>query len=348
MKRAKEIKTAIIALLAITLLILGVNFLKGSSFFGGDKVYYAYFPNSGGIAAASSVVLNGVGVGKILSVENVIGGSPNRQVKIKFSIQEENIKIPLGSTLEIGSIDLFNKGLILILNPDLKAGYLEYGKSLQGRVAIDMFSQVKAYADPVTARLQGMMEKVDKLVVSFSSFWDTTATTSIQTSMIELKLAITRFGNVAIQAEGLMIDERAKLGNIMSNLESISSNIKKSNDVVTSILGNTKKITDDMVTADFKMVIGDAQQTIKKLNVILEDASKGSGTLGKLLKDETLYNELVKSNKDLQALVIDLQAHPERYVHFSMSGRKVKGLELSDADQHKLHQILDSTILKTK
>ena len=69
MKVTKEIKTAVIALLAIALLVLGVNFLKGSSFFGGDEVYYAYFPNSGGLAPASSVVLNGVGVGKIISIK---------------------------------------------------------------------------------------------------------------------------------------------------------------------------------------------------------------------------------------------------------------------------------------
>ncbi len=341
MKFTKEIKTAILALLAITLLILGVNFLKGNSFFGGDKVYYAYFPNSGGVAPASSIFLNGVGVGKVLAVENVLSGAINRRVKIKFNIQNEDIKIPIGSSLEIGSIDLFNKGLILIMNPDISKGYLKHGNSLQGTVAVDMFSQVKAYADPVTARLQGMMEKVDKLVVSFSSFWDTTATTSIQTSMIELKLAITRFGNVALQAEGLIVEEKVKLGNIMANVESISLNIRKSNDEIAAIIGNTKKITDDMVTADFKAVIGDAQQTVKKLNEILDEANKGTGTLGKLLKDDALFNELVKSNKDLQNLVIDLQAHPERYIHFSLIGRKPDSKPLTKDDEKKLHEILD-------
>jgi len=342
LKFTKEIKTAVLALLAITLLISGVNFLKGNSFFGGDKVYFAYFPNSGGIAPASSIVLNGVGIGKVLSVENVLSGPLNRRVKIKFNIQNDDIKIPNGSTIEIGSIDLFNKGLILIINPDISNGYLAHGQSIQGTVAIDMFSQVKAYADPVTARLQRMMEKVDKLVVSFSSFWDTTATTSIQTSMIELKLAITRFGNVALQAEGLIVDEKIKLSNIMSNVESISSNIRKSNDEIGSIIGNAKRITDDMVTADFKAVIGEAHQTVKKLNVILEEANTGTGTLGKLLKDDALFNELVKSNKDLQNLVIDLQAHPERYIHFSLIGRKPDSKPLTKDDEKKLHQLLDS------
>lgn len=343
MKVSKEIKTGIIALAAIGLLVAGVNFLKGNSFFGGDEVYYAYFPNSGGISTASSVVLNGVGIGKVLAVENMVNQTPDKQVRIKFNLQNDEIKLTRGTTIEIGPLDLFNKGLVLDLNPDNSKGYYKPGDALMGTVAVDMFSQVKAYADPVTARLQGMMEKVDKLVASFSSFWDTTATSQLQGSMLELKVAITRFSNVAGLVEGMLVDEKAKFGAILSNVESISTNLKRSNEEISGIIGNSKKITDDLVSADFKTVVGNANQTIKKLNAILEPVEKGQGTMGKLLKDEALFNELVKSNKDLQNLVIDLQAHPERYIHISLIGRKSKGLELKPDEEKKLRQLLDTT-----
>jgi phospholipid/cholesterol/gamma-HCH transport system substrate-binding protein len=342
LKVTKEIKTAVIALLAIALLVLGVNFLKGSSFFGGDEVYYAYFPNSGGLAPASSVVLNGVGVGKIISIKNVMTGPENRRVLIKFSIQNDDLKIPIGSTIEIGALDLFNKGLLLNLNPDISKGYIAKGGSMQGTVAVDMFSQVKAYADPVTARLQGMMEKVDRLVVSFSSFWDTTATSELQGSLQELKISLHRFGNLAEQAESLILEEKVTLGRILTNVESITTNLKRSNEEVNAIIGNTKKITDDMVTADFKTVVGDAQKAIQKFSAMIEGANNGEGSLGKLVKDETLYNELVKTNKDVQNLVVDLEANPQRYVHISLIGRKNKQLPLSNEEQKKLRNILDS------
>ncbi len=344
MKISKEIKTGVIALAAIGLLIAGVNFLKGNSFFGGDDYYYAYFPNSGGIAPASSVILNGVGIGKILEVENVMSKSPDKKVRIKFSIQNEKIKISKGSSIEIGPLDLFSKGLILTLNPDISKGFYKRKDSMMGSVAVDMFTQVKAYADPVTARLQGMMEKVDKLVASFSAFWDTTATTELQGSMSELKIAINRFSNVASQVDELITEEKQKFGNIMSNVESISTNLKRSNDEIGHILGNAKKLTDDLVTSDFKNVIGDAHHVIKKLNSVMDVVEKGEGTLGKLVKDDVLFNELVKSNKDLQNLVIDLQIHPERYIHFSLIGRKNKGLELNPGEEKKLHELLDTTI----
>lgn len=342
MKISKEIKTGVISLLAIGLLITGVNFLKGSSFFGGDDVYYAYFPNSGGVAPASSVVLNGVPVGKVLAIENTLGKNPNRLVRIKFNIQNDKIQIPKGSTIEIGSLDLLTKGLILELNTDPKASYLKPGQSIQGIVAVDLFAQAKVYADPIVAKLQGMMGKVDNLVASFSSFWDETATSEIQGSMEELKIAIKRFGKVAEEVEGLIVDERVKFNHIITNVESISNNLKLSNDKISDIIGNTKKMTDDLVTADFKGIVGEAHSTLKKLNETLAKANSKDGSLGKLINDTTLHDELVQTNNDLQSLVKDLEAHPERYVNLSLIGRKSKGLHLTADEELKLHSLIDT------
>ena len=129
----------------------------------------------------------------------------------------------------------------------------------------------------------------------------------------------------------------------MSNVEGITANLKKSNDQVTAIIGNTKKVTDDLVTADFKSVINNASSTLKNLNSVLDQAQKGEGTLGKLIGDEKLYNELVNTNKELQNLVNDLQLHPERYIHFSVLGAKTKGVPLTTSEEKKLRQLLDST-----
>ncbi|MFN5443755.1 MAG: hypothetical protein ACK48V_05965, partial [Crocinitomicaceae bacterium] len=85
-----------------------------------------------------------------------------------------------------------------------------------------------------------------------------------------------------------------------------------------------KRITDDMVSADFKGTISDAHRVINTLNKTLEEAEKGNGNLSKLLKDEALYNDLVKSNIKLQELLIDVKENPKRYVHFSVFGRKDK------------------------
>ena len=89
MKISKELITGIITIAAVSLLVTGVNFLKGNSFFGGDDIYYAYFPNSGQLSPASDVTLNGVSIGKVLTVDYVAGNSVEKQVKVSFNIQNE-------------------------------------------------------------------------------------------------------------------------------------------------------------------------------------------------------------------------------------------------------------------
>lgn len=342
MKLTKELKAGLIAVLSIGLLVAGVNFLKGHSFFGGDDEYTAYFPNSGGLGAATSVYLNGVIVGKVLSVDYNRGGDSMSKVKVVFTINEDDLRIPKGSFIEIGSFDLFNKGLLISFTDDLSHGYYSSKDVIRGTVAADMMSQVKAYADPITQKLQVLMGNVDKTITSLKGFWDTTATSEIRGSLKELKFAIHKFGDIAIDVEGLVASEKVKLDKIMSNVESITGNLKASNDKVTKILGNFEKLSDDLVTADFKKTIANANTTLEKLNATIESINSGNGTIGKLLKDEQLYNELVKTNKSLQGLVEDLELHPERYIHFSVLGAKTKGVPLTSTQEKKLKKILDS------
>ncbi len=341
MKISKEIKAGVIGIAAIALFIMGINFLKGSSFFGGDEYYYAYFPNSGQLAVASNVTLNGVIVGKVTGVEFVTSKDPKKQVKVTFNIQNRDVKLYKGTEVEIGSLDFFNKSLIIHPSLDLSKGLHNAGDEIPGLLAEDMIAQVKAYADPIVQRVQAIMGTVDKMASSLSAFWDTTATSELQSSIKEVKIAINRFGRVAEDIDLLVMEEKAKFSRIMSNVESITLNLKKTNDQVASIVGNTKKITDDLVTADFKSVVNNASSTLHSMNQILETATKGEGTLGKLLGDEKLYQELVNTNKELQNLVNDLTLHPERYIHFSVLGAKTKS-PFTATEEKKLRKIADS------
>lgn len=331
-----------IALLAIAVLVAGINFLKGNSFFGGDDSYYAYFPNSGQLMVSSNVTLNGVVVGKVTEIKYMPKNDSTKNVRITFNIQNKDVKIPKGSIIEIGSLDLFNKGVLIQLSSDISKGFYKPGSTLPGRLSVDMMSQVKSYADPISQRLQAMMTSVDKMVVSLSSFWDETATSEIEGSLRQVKITIEKLGNVAEEIESFVGTEKIQFSRIMANIENITGNLKKSNDEVTAIIGNTRKVSDDLVSADFKNVILDAQTTIKKLNAVLADVESGNGTIGKLLHDEKLYTELVETNNELQNLVNDLQLHPERYVHFSVLGAKTKGVPLTGNEEKKLRKILDS------
>jgi phospholipid/cholesterol/gamma-HCH transport system substrate-binding protein len=342
LKYSKEIKAGIIAIFSIAVLVAGVNFLKGNSFFGGDDKYFAYFPNSGQIMVSSNVTLNGVVVGKVMDVTYVPNNPPEKRVKVTFSVQNDEVKLPKGTVIEIGSLDLLTKGLIIQIPLDISKGNYAPGESLPGKLSVDMITQVKSYADPISQRLQAMMSSIDKMVVSLSAFWDETATSEIEGSLKQVKITIQKLGNVAQEIQGFVAEEKVHFGHIMNNVESITTNLKKSNEQISSIIGNTKKISDDLVTADFKAVISNTENTLKKLNNVLAEVESGKGTAGKLLHDDKLYLELVETNNELQNLASDLQLHPERYIHFSVFGAKTKGVPLTGQEEKKLRKILDS------
>ena len=344
MKYSKEIKAGFIAVLAIVIIVLGVNFLKGNSFFGGDDTYYSYMENSGQLMVASNVTLNGVVVGKVLAVEYVPNRPLKKRVKITFSIQNSTVVFPKGTIIEIGSLDLLSKGLLIQIPSNSSVAYYKPGSVLPGRLSVDMVSQVKAYADPISQKLQAMMSSIDKMVGSLSSFWDESATSEIEASLKEVKIAIARFGDLAKEIQAFVGEEKLQFARIMSNVENITLNLRKSNEQVSSIIGNLKIVSDDLVTADFKGVILEAQTTLKKINYILAETSAGKGTLGKLVHDEKLYNELVESNNQLQELVDDIEKHPERYINVSVFGAKSKGIKLNSTQEKKLTHFLDSLL----
>ena len=342
MKISKEIKAGFIAVSAIILLVLGINFLKGYSLLGGDDTFYAYFPNSGQVMVSGNVTLNGVIIGKILDIQNVPSNPENRRVKIKFSVSESDIDLPKGTIIELGSLDLLTKGLIVNYPDQFKSGYYRPGDEIPGKLSADMFSQVKQYADPISQKLQSLILHIDGMVNSLSGVFDETGSNDITASIKELRITIKKIGDLSSEIQGFVGQEKAQFSKIMNHVEQITSNLEKSSDEVSAIIGNSKKISEDMVSADFKGTILEAQTTLKKFNYMLEDVNKGSGTLGKLIHDEKLYNELVETNNELQELVDDLQAHPERYVHLSVIGRKNKGLQLTGKEEGKLKKWLDT------
>lgn len=343
MKISKEIKTGVIAIAAIGLLVAGVNFLKGNSFFGGDDNYYVYFAHTGGVTGATSVYVNGVVVGKVLNVTLTGSKDLKKQVIMEFNIQDDNFKIPKGSIIEAGGVDLLTKGLVITPSLNIDKGYYKPGDKIQGVVNEDLMAQVKTAVDPIVNKVQAALGSLDNFINQVSSFWDTTATTELKGTMRELQGAIKKLGNVAEEVEGLVASEKVRLGNIFANVEGITSNLQKSNNQITGLIGNAKKITDDLVTADFSGTIAQAKGALEKFNKTLDAINSGEGTLGKLMADEQLYNELNTTNKKLQNLVEDIEIHPERYIHFSVFGAKTKGVPLSPSEERKLKQLLDST-----
>jgi phospholipid/cholesterol/gamma-HCH transport system substrate-binding protein len=344
LKVSKEFKTGLIVVFAIALLIYGVNYLKGNSFFGGDDVYYAYFPTSGTLTPSSPVTMNGVEIGKVLSVELVDPSKyvdPNKRVLVEFNVQNDQLQLARGSEIEIVP-GVLSTGIQLAQNYIGDEGFYSVGDTMDGTVSQEITEQIENQLLPVKRKMEDLMTSVEGIVNSINVFWDTSAANTLDQGLNEVKIAIARFGRVAYNVDNLISEEKMKLGRIFDNVESITANLKKSNEEIRNAVGNVTALSDTLLSVDFKLAIEEAIGTLRNVNILLAETSEGNGTLGKLLKDEELYNELNRTNQQLQELVEDIQVHPERYIHISVFGSKTKGVPITKKDERKLKKILDS------
>lgn len=345
MKVSKEFKTGLVVILSASLLIFGVNYLKGNSFFGGDDVYYAYFPASGALIPSNSVTLNGVEVGKVLSV-NLVNPNElidaNKRVLVKFSIQTKDLKLAVGSKIEIVP-SFLNTEVQIEQNFVAEKGFHRIGDTLGGKVSQDITDQIESQLLPLKRKVEDLLVSVENIVASVNTFWDTSAASTMDESLNEVRIAISRFGRVAYNLDNLIGDQRGKFDRIFDNVEDITLSFKRTESEIQKVVGNVAQISDSLVTADFKGAIADATTTMRLLNDILEKTAQGEGTLGKLLDDEALYEELKLTNQRMQELVEDIKIHPERYIHVSVFGAKTKGVPLTKQEEKKLKQILDTT-----
>lgn len=344
MKVSKEFKTGLVVIIAILILVAGVNFLKGSKLFGGDEYYFAVFEKSGYIDQSTAVTLNGVAVGKVAEITN--DPSDLRKVLIKFNITKEGFKIPRGSKARIMGTSILSKGLALELNYDIDNGYYTVGDTLKGEVDPELTDAVSAEIAPVKEKLEQLMSSVENMVVSVNAFWDTSAAQSIDGSLNEVQVAISSFANLARNLDELVVTEKDRIGRVLGNVENITSNIKQSNQKITRLIDDLSSFSDTLAALDLRSTLTKAAKTFESISLALEDAANGKGTLGKLLKSDSLHNELIQTTQSLQDLVNDIELHPEKYIHFSIFGKSQKGIRLTQSDEEKLRDILKNTAPK--
>lgn len=344
MKVSKEFKTGLVVILTTLLLIFGVNYLKGNSFFGGDDVYYAYFPTSGSLIPSNSVTLNGVEIGKVLSVQLVNPNQladPNKRVLVKFSIQTEDLRLAVGSKIEIVP-SFLSTGIQIEQNFVAERGFYRIGDTLIGSVSQEITEQIESQLLPLKRKVEDLLVSVENIVASVNTFWDTSAANTMDESLNEIRIAIGRFGRVAYNLDNAIVEQKGKFSKIVDNVESITMSFKQTEAEIQKVVGNVAQISDSILTSDFKGAIQNATTTMRTLNTMLEKTSQGEGTLGKLLEDEALYEDLKRTNQKMQELVEDIKVHPERYIHMSVFGAKTKGAPLTKQEEKKLKSILDT------
>lgn len=295
----KEVKIALVAVCGLVILFFGMNYLKGLNLFESDSKYYISFTDISGLASSSPIYADGYQVGVVKSINydyNKRGG-----IVVEASIDEQ-LRIPKGSSAEIVSDMLGNVKVNLLLANNPRERVMP-GETIQGGIN-----------DGALGQMKGMIPTVMQILPKIDSIF-----TTVNTLLANPAIARSLQNTETVTGELTVTTKR--LNNIVAHLEKSVPGMLNNTD---SLLYNANTLAKNVNKIDVAGTMARVDETLDNMERFTEQLNNTTGTLGKLMHDPTLYDNLNNTMRSADSLLIDLKAHPKRYVHFSLFGRKDK------------------------
>lgn len=322
MKISKEFKIGVVVTVAIGLFIWGFNFLKGSDIFSHKYELYAVYPKIDGLIEANPILINGYKVGQINKISLTQKSNGEYAVLVKFLLTED-VQIPKHSIAKAVSSDLLGSKAVEIVYSDSKE-FVQSGDTLIAESEEGLKSAVSKQLSPLQKKAEGLISSIDSVMTIVQFVLNNKTRENLDKSFESIKKAIQSLEQTAYKLDDLMATEKAKISSILTKVNTLAGTLEKNTGRIDNIIGNVSTLSDSLAKADLKSAITDADKTLKELNTMIAQINAGQGTIGKLAKNDSLYNNLNKASEDLDKLLKDLRINPERYIHFSVFGRKDK------------------------
>jgi phospholipid/cholesterol/gamma-HCH transport system substrate-binding protein len=313
MKIANETKIGVLAVVAVAGLILGFNFLKGSSLFEHTKKIYAVFDNVEGMEVSNAVQINGLQIGTVSAINE--SDKDLKQGIVVTILLKKDVHIPTNSVGVINS-GLISSSSIAITKGDAHE-YLESGDTLDTKKKSNLFAQVEQSVNPVILKLGGTLQSLDSLVQVIGTLFNPKLKNNLTSIVANLAVS-------SASLQTLLNTESGELGKSLKNVDQFTGNLAKNNDHVTRTLENLDKTSANLAAAKIPETLESLQSTVTELKGVVAKVNSNNGSLGLLLNDKKLYQNLEGTSRSLNILLDDVRIHPKRYVNISVFGRKDK------------------------
>lgn len=319
MKLSKEFKAGAVVFTAIALLIIGINYLKGVNLFEKGREYHAIYYEVDGLTKANPVVYRGLKVGMVSSVELHEDGSGN--MKVFFTINNKDLLIPQDSEAKIISSDFFgSKAIELILGESEVIA--EIGSELKSERQEDIATALRKELEPLKIKTEQLIAGIDEVIENLRVVFSAEATQGIPKTFESLQNSMKTFEKTSIRIDSTIAESKVRIRSILDHVNSISANLEANNEKISSVISNFETISDSLAKLNIAHTLRMADEAMISLNSVMGKIDSGEGSLGLLINDDSLHNQLVASTKQLEDLLQDMELNPDRYIHFSVFGKK--------------------------
>lgn len=316
MKLSKEITFGIFAILAITLIIYGLNFMAGSKFFGSPLTLYAKYDNVDGLNEGNPILMKGLRVGRIANLDlDFEAGTVTATLEFN-----RELEIPVEYEARIISTDLLGaKGIKIAIADTVRPSekYYETGDFITGSVDGGIFAEAE---ELVTTRGAQILVELGQLSVQLNEIValtkaqlnDQSNQSSIRATLDNIRESSDNLTNITYEVDSIA----KEINKIATDAVAIVSNVEDNNENIDQIIGNVRKTTDSLVTAanDVKELMSDASTAVGKVEGMVSKLDTTAGTLGLLINDTQLYDSLAATTQEVNALLREVQANPQRFI----------------------------------
>ena len=292
----KEFIIGILSVIAIVILYWGTKFLKGNNVFSNSDTFHVVYNEINGVQIGRPVTLNGYKVGQVNNIK-LLNSSTNPKVLVSFALEEE-MPIPSNTIARIYDMDIMGaKGIQLDLGDS--GSMLSQGDTLLASISPSLMKEMMSKIEPfIEGEVKEMTSKVNDALDNFNQL-STTLKEEIDKNKSNLSDGINNFKNLSADMETVL-------------------------DSVKVTMATFNRVGNDIERVDMEKMSKDMTLLLKQANITLAAVNSDQGTIGMMLNDKALYNNLQTSVKEMELLLKDMREHPKRYVHFSIFGRKDK------------------------
>jgi len=320
-KVSNEFKVGLTVLIAIVSVYFGFNYLKGIDLFSNSRQFYGVYPKIDGLGVDNQVQLNGLRIGRVNKIEFMPDGSGN--ILVGFTIENENVRVPRNSIARIASLDLFGSKAI-VLGIGTSEEDAQVNDTLASSIEGDLKAEVDRRLQPLEQKTNDLISSVDSLVTIAQTILNEDAVDDLTISFKGIRQSVMTLKSTMEHVDDLVEKDGKKLTGILDNMQSITSNLEQNNAEISSALKNVASITDSIAASDLVGTVNNAGKAMQSVTDVMNKIERGEGTLGLLINNDTLYNNLEAASLDLDLLLEDMRVNPKRYVHFSIFGKSEK------------------------
>jgi phospholipid/cholesterol/gamma-HCH transport system substrate-binding protein len=323
MKISRELRIGVFGILTLTLFIIGVNFIKGKDLFHPHRTLYAVYNATSGIQDAAPVSVNGLNVGKVTNMRFV--DDTSGKILIELTIYND-LFIPKNSEARITSLDLLGTKNIEIILGDSRQPVMD-GDTLPGTSQKSLTEELNQQVAPIKEKAENLLSSVDTMVMTLQSIFNSETRKNINASFVSIRATLANLESTTYNLDTLVYGQRTRLERILFNIESISANIRENDGNISNILSNFSALSDTLVKANIAGTLGRVNTVLTQVAGITNKIDNGQGTIGLLLNDRKLYDNLNHSASELNALITDMKLNPYRYVNISVFPPSKKRME---------------------